>query len=215
LSDGIQFTKKDSSDTVIIPYGTDLSNIGTGLTIEDIKTINPYLGIDEYYTLGDTDNIPFAKDEKFFQYYRKVYGGTLSQFGVVVQAYTDIAALNLFKIDKNNNQIYIGCDQFPNSNIGTNTFSSYTTIGGYLYIENNAGIHITTNGNQTTLKVNENDVSFKHYYSNDDIVLSRGLRTSVTDNEVVFHKPGDTITDNSSTNQVKLPFGMDLTNIGN
>jgi hypothetical protein len=47
-----------------------------------------------------------------------------------------------------------------------------------------------------------------------DIVLSNGLRTSVTDNEVVFHKPGDTITDNCSPNQVKLPFGMDLTNIG-
>jgi hypothetical protein len=30
----------------------------------------------------------------------------------------------------------------------------------------------------------------------------------------VFHKPGDTITDNSSPNQVKLPFGMDLTNLG-
>jgi hypothetical protein len=30
----------------------------------------------------------------------------------------------------------------------------------------------------------------------------------------VFHNPGDTITDNTSPNQVKLPFGTDLTNIG-
>jgi hypothetical protein len=30
----------------------------------------------------------------------------------------------------------------------------------------------------------------------------------------VFHKPGDTIADNSSPNQVKLPFSTDLTNIG-
>jgi hypothetical protein len=29
----------------------------------------------------------------------------------------------------------------------------------------------------------------------------------------VFHKPGDTITDNSSPNQVKLPYGTDLTNL--
>jgi hypothetical protein len=47
-----------------------------------------------------------------------------------------------------------------------------------------------------------------------DIILAKGLRTSVTNNEVVFHKPGDTITDSSSPNQLKLPFGTDLTNIG-
>jgi hypothetical protein len=47
-----------------------------------------------------------------------------------------------------------------------------------------------------------------------DIVLSKGLRTSVSSDKIVFHKPGDTITDNSSPNQLKLPFGTDLTNIG-
>jgi hypothetical protein len=65
------------------------------------------------------------------------------------------------------------------------------------------------------LKANSNNVSFEdNSYPNKNIVLAKGLRTSVTDNEVVFHKPGDTITDNSSPNQVKLPFGMDLINIG-
>jgi hypothetical protein len=33
---------------IVIHYGIDLTNIGNGVTIEDIKTINLYLGIDEY-----------------------------------------------------------------------------------------------------------------------------------------------------------------------
>jgi hypothetical protein len=127
LSDGIQFTKKDSSDKVIIPHGIDLSNIGTCLTIEDIKTINPLLGIDEYYTLDDSDTIPFAKNEKFFQYYKKVYEGDLIDFGVLVRAYTDIGTINLFNIDKRNNLIYIGCNQM--------SVISGTRIRGNLYIQ--------------------------------------------------------------------------------
>jgi hypothetical protein len=208
LSNGIQFTKKDSSDTVIIPYGTNLSNIGIGLTIEDIKTINPYLGIDEYYPLIDNYQIPIAKDEKFFQYYRKVYGGNLIDFGVLVRAYKDLAALNLFKINKYGNIINIGRDC-------STIFSSNTVIKGNLRIQNNNGTVIYNNGNEARLKVKYNDVSFEDDNSpKKNIVLARGLRISVTDNEVVFHKPGDTITDNSSPNQVKLPFGLDLTNIG-
>jgi hypothetical protein len=82
LSDGIQFTKKDSSDTVIIPYGTDLTNIGTGLTIEDIKTINPYIGIDEYYNNANPLQI---KNENVFQYYKETYAGQdYFDFGVLV-----------------------------------------------------------------------------------------------------------------------------------
>jgi hypothetical protein len=164
LSNEIQFTKKDSSDTVIIPYGTDLSNIGTGQTVEDIKTINPYLGIDEYYTLEQDESIPFARNEKFFQYYRQknVFNG-LYAFGVVVQAYTDKAALNLININKYNNKIHIGCDHYSNSSQGTNDFSSSTIIGGDLQICNTNGIYIITNTNQAVLTVNLNDVSFKDY----------------------------------------------------
>jgi hypothetical protein len=55
------------------------NNIPTVLTVEDIKTINPYIGI----------------DEKIFQYNRHMRSG-LYGFGVVVQAYTDIATLDLF-----------------------------------------------------------------------------------------------------------------------
>jgi hypothetical protein len=112
---------------IIIPYGTNLTNIGTGLTIQDIKAINPYIGIDEYYTLGQNENIPFAKDEKFFQYYRRDRGYSLIDFGVVVRAYTDKAALDLFKIDKGHNEINIGYFE--------NDIRSLTVIAGDLIIK--------------------------------------------------------------------------------
>jgi hypothetical protein len=67
---------------------------------------------------------------------------------------------------------------------------------------------------QTILINRENDISFITYYptlnNNTDIILSKGLRTSVTNNEVVFHKQGDTITDNSSPNQLIIPYGRDF-----
>jgi hypothetical protein len=118
---------------IIIPFNTDLAGLESrlialkneseeGLTIEKIKEINLYLGIDEYYTLIDNYTIPFVKDEKFFQYYRKKYSGSLIDFGVVVQAYMDIAALDLFKKNKYQNIINTGGDY--------NTFSSSIVIKG-------------------------------------------------------------------------------------
>jgi hypothetical protein len=209
---------------ITIPYRTDLTDLETrlealesgseGITIEDIKTINPYLGINEYYTLSEYDQIPFAKDEKFFQYYRHIRSGDLYCFGVVVRAYMDIAAtLNLFKIDKCSNIINIGCDQYSNSMMGTNGFSSSTTIARNLHINNTSGINIVTNGYNARLKVNNNDVSIEDtYYPNKNIVLSRGLRTFITEDALIFHKPGDTITDNDSANRIILPFSVDFSN---
>jgi hypothetical protein len=62
----------------------------------------------------------------------------------------------------------------------------------------------------------KDDVSFIETYNyvpknNIDIVLAKGRRISVTNDEVVFRKLGDTITDNSSPNQLKLQFDTDLT----
>jgi hypothetical protein len=114
---GINPDTKDKE--IIIPFDADLTNLESrlttlesvseeGLTIEKIKEINPYLGIDEYYTLDENDQIPFAKDEKFFRYYRQKGAlNTLCAFGVVVQPYTDVGTLNLFKINKYYNQINI------------------------------------------------------------------------------------------------------------
>jgi hypothetical protein len=190
-----------------------LEQYGSSLAIAAIKAANPYIGINEYYALGEYDQIPFAKDKKFFQYYRHLRN-CLYGFGVVVRAYTDILERDLFKIDKCQNVINIGCDHYSNHHLGTNDFSSSTVIMGNFEIKNNNGISITTDANRVRLKANSNDMSFEiDNYPNENIVLARGLRTSVTNNEVVFHKPGDTITDNNSPNYVKLPFGMNLSNL--
>jgi hypothetical protein len=66
----------------------------------------------------------------------------LYSFGVVVQTYTDIPYLNIFKIDKCRNIINIGCDHYYNSHKGTNAFSSEIIIGENLYIQNTNEINI-------------------------------------------------------------------------
>jgi hypothetical protein len=217
---GDTITDNSSPNQVKLPFGMNLSNLvtrisyleqhGSSLAIAGIKAANPLLGINEYYTLEQNESIPFAKDEKFFQYYRRDRGYSSIDFGVVIQAYTDNAALNLFEINKGDNQINIG-------NFKENAFRSSTVIGGDLTNKNDSGITLITNGNETKLTPYSNYLSCQSGYNpsyTTDSILSKGLRTSVTDNEVVFHKPGDTITDNSSPNQVKVPFGTDLTNIG-
>jgi hypothetical protein len=167
LSNGIQFTKKDSSDTVIIPYGTDSSDIGAGLTIEKINEINPLLGIDEYY-----NSPPFNKNEKLFQYYKHIdyFDNTLMEFGVVVQMYHDTYKGYLFNINKKDNSIKIGND-YINSTYDSITqrfidkvvHETSTEIGGRVIIRNNSGLVLQNSTNsiiQDRLINHENDVSF-------------------------------------------------------
>jgi hypothetical protein len=44
--------------------------------------------------------------------------------------------------------------------------------------------------------------------SNNEIMISSGLRTSIGNNGIIFHKPGDKITNNTSPHQLEIPFGM-------
>jgi hypothetical protein len=72
--------------------------------------------------------------------------------------------------------------------------------------------------NTSTRLINHaNDVSFMGDYktpnNTTEIILSKGLRTSVIEDALLFHKPGDTITDNNSLNQLKLPLGTDLSDL--
>jgi hypothetical protein len=98
-------------------------------------------------------------------------------------------------------------------------FQTTTTLHGFVGVTNCSGLTLANNKENvvTTLINSLNDVSFmenyKTPYNTTDVVLSNDFRTSITNYEVVFHKPGDVITDNSSQNQVKLPFGTNLTNI--
>jgi hypothetical protein len=44
--------------------------------------------------------------------------------------------------------------------------------------------------------------------SEKEIIIPYELRTSIGDNGIIFHKPGDEITNNTSPHQLKIPFGM-------
>jgi hypothetical protein len=44
--------------------------------------------------------------------------------------------------------------------------------------------------------------------SEKEIIIPYWLRTSIGDNGIIFHKPGDEITDNTSPHQLEIPFGM-------
>jgi hypothetical protein len=46
--------------------------------------------------------------------------------------------------------------------------------------------------------------------SNNEIIISYGPRTSIGNNGIKFHKPGDGITDNTSPHQLEFPFDMKL-----
>jgi hypothetical protein len=133
-SEQIKITKTggyQAGKNIIIPYGTDLSNIGTGLTIEDIKTINPYIGIDEVYNKASPT---FEKNEKIFQYYRDLGSTGLNGLGVMVQTYDDTHKGVLFEINNtsginiitssykarlkaNSNDVSFENDSLPNKNI--------------------------------------------------------------------------------------------------
>jgi hypothetical protein len=45
---------------------------------------------------------------------------------------------------------------------------------------------------------------------NKEIIIPYGLRTSISDNEIIFHKPGDEITKDTSPHQLEFPFDMKL-----
>jgi hypothetical protein len=48
----------------------------------------------------------------------------------------------------------------------------------------------------------------KHNKTNKQIIIPYGLRTSIGDNGIIFHKPGDGITDNTSPHQLEISFGV-------
>jgi hypothetical protein len=82
-------------------------------------------------------------------------------------------------------------------------YKTTAIISGSVRIYNHSRLELVNVNNISTTLINHtNNVSFMNNYTTPnnttDIVISKGFRTSVTDNEVVFHKPGDTIIDNSS-----------------
>jgi hypothetical protein len=175
LSNGIQFTKKDSSDTVIIPYGTDLSNLVSRLTILESEsggnsytpvipdTLNSYTNQRVYNSLGNNMS---------FQY-----------FDTGVAAYTkqENYARALFEINKSNNYIQIGT---LSSNIG-NVF-----IGGKyleLYSDLSFTMYLKSTGCATIFSFTENEIKFQNNTHYKEVIIPYG--TDLTNyNKTTFHQ---------------------------
>jgi hypothetical protein len=109
------------SGKIIIPYGTDLTNLETRLSgsgegvspeyiIDEITAqLNRYIGVDQCYNLfesHETYSIRYEMNNKFFQYFTKLDADDkMETFGVLVQIYDKIFTGNLLKIDKQSNRI--------------------------------------------------------------------------------------------------------------
>jgi hypothetical protein len=124
--DYIEFANNLSHKVMKLPYGTDLTNFEIRLTtlesggnyeyvINEIKVINPYLGIDDcvdLHTDKEPKDIIREKNEKFFQYYRTIDGNNnLSGFGVKVKTYENTYKGDLIQIDKKNNTLHLGYEE--------------------------------------------------------------------------------------------------------
>jgi hypothetical protein len=173
--------------------GTRLTTLESGgnyeYVINEIKAINPYLGIDDCVYLH-TDKKPKdiirEKNENFFQYYRTIDGNNnLSSFGVKVQTYNDSYKGDLIRIDKKSNLIDLGyekIDQLP-----YNYYQSHTTLLGHVKVCNVNRLKISNTGNygRFYLTCDNNEVFFMEYNdspTDKDIVFPKGLRFKSNEN---------------------------------
>jgi hypothetical protein len=203
---------------IVIPYGTDLTNLETRLTTlesnEEGSSYTPVIPEDfnKYTPFYPTS---FSNDS-FFNFFRGNNPGS-PPLGVLVTTNNNEYNQPLFQINKTN-FIRIG-STYLDSTTKELKLETARFIIGAVGINNYSGLTLvnTKDSASTTILINHtNNVSFMKYYTTPnnttDIVLAKDFRTSVTDNEVVFHKPGDTITNKSSPSQVIICYNTDLIN---
>jgi hypothetical protein len=123
----------------------------------------------------------------------------------------------LFQILKTSNHIRIR-SIYLDSNTKELKLNTTTLICGNVAINNLSGLELVNSIDNTYTKLitHANDVSFIKNYTtpnnSTDIILSKNLRTCVTNGEIIFHKPGNKITDNNFLHELKLLFSTYLTN---
>jgi hypothetical protein len=109
---------------------------------------------------------------------------------------------NVFYIDKN---CYINIGPYNNNDM-------IKTGAAQLSLYSQDKIYFVNSKTTTQLKITVDYIIFTGEEEKFNSILSRGHRTSVTDNEVIFHKPRDSITNNYSTDRLKLLFNQDFSN---
>jgi hypothetical protein len=217
---------------IVIPYGTDLTNLekrlsgfGEGVTpeyiIDEITGTNPYVGVDQCYNLFESYepfSIPYEMNNKFFQYFTKLdTDDSIEAFGVLVQIYNKDFTGNLLKIDNQGNRIELGSDTYTSEG-NKILYETKTILQGYTEVCNYRGFKITNkNENSYTIILpHKKDVSFMDYFGDPtiskDIVISKDLRFNDQTDNLVIQKPGQP---DGGAGKIVIPYGTDLTNLGN
>jgi hypothetical protein len=172
--------------------------------IDEIKAINPNVGIDDYVNIINDKgsySIPFEMNEKFFQYYRRMDADKILEgFGSYIQIYHNYHKGTLFFVDKFNNFISLG-DQLMQGNVE---------------VSNVRGLKLTNIKDDTSASLvnHKDDISFMIDCMNPstDIVIPKGLRMNHQPAELIIQKPGEA---DGGPNKIVIPYRTDLTNLTN
>jgi hypothetical protein len=122
----------------------------------------------------------------------------------------------LLQIDKTSNYICIGA-HFYDETTEELKLETMTLLSGKVAINNYSGLQLVNGKDNTSTRLinHVNDVFFVGDYktpnNTTDIILSKGLRSSITEDALIFHKSRDTINDNYySQHAMVFPFQTDL-----
>jgi hypothetical protein len=185
---GDTITDNSSPNQVKLPFGTDLTNIGTGLTIEDIKGINPYIGIDKVETtISNTYSLP-RNNNNLFEYYNLMDSDNKTKaFGVFISDWQSTG---------NNTSIINVCKgEGKNSiTIGNNSLGFASTIIGKIYLSNPTGsteVSCLSNGIQFTKKDSPNDKKTIPYGTDLTNYNKTTFRQSIIDHISINNSNGD------------------------
>jgi hypothetical protein len=167
--------------------------------IDEIKIINPYVGIDECVNIVNHNglyNIPFEMNEKFFKYYRRTnVDKILEGFGVYIQIYHNTHNGTLFFIDKFHIFITFQNQLYDNST-ETLQFETFIKMQGNVEVNKVTGLKLTNIKDETSpsLVNHKGDISFMIDCVNpctDDIVIAKGLRMNHQPGELIIQKLGE------------------------
>jgi hypothetical protein len=230
----------ESNNQILIEYGAKVpSNLKTRLEdltdlenrvktveqggnsdyiIDEIKRINPNVGIDECVDIINDNgsySIPFEMNEKFFQYYKRTnVDKFLERFGGYVQFYHNSHNGTLFFIDKFSNFISLG-DQLYDDSTQTTQFETTTLVKGNFEVNNVSGIRLSNIKDDTSASLvnHKDDISFmidSMNPSTDDIVIPKGLRMNHQSTELIIQNRREADT---GPNKIVIPYGTDFTNL--
>jgi hypothetical protein len=142
---------------IVIPYGTDLTNLeyrlsgsGEGVSPEYIideitAQLNRYIGVDQCYNLFESHelfSISYEMNNKFFQYFTKLDADdNMEAFGVLVQIYNKDFTGNLLKIGKQGNRIELGSETYTSEG-NKILYKTETVLQGYTEVTNYTGFKL-------------------------------------------------------------------------